>query len=70
VGRDGTVWINLRDRTDRLYWIVLDQSGDPIGSIVLGRAVTLHVADRTSIWVTEADQYDVESVVRYGIARD
>jgi hypothetical protein len=65
LGEDGTVWIGLRQTAGGRPWLMLAPDGAPEGRIVLPANATLRVAERTRVWVTERDAFDVESVVRY-----
>jgi hypothetical protein len=65
LGEDGTVWIGLRQTTAGRPWLLLGPDGAPAGRIVLPANATLRVAERTRVWVTERDELDVESIVRY-----
>ncbi len=67
VGRDSTTWIGLRQTAQGHPWIVLDDSGNPIGQVTLPPSMILSVADRHTIWGVDWDQNDMPSIVRYRI---
>ena len=67
IGLDGTIWIQLRETAEGRPTLVLDQRGDPIGSVLLPSNSTIRQATRTRIWVTEVDPFDLVSVVRYRV---
>lgn len=70
IGRDGTVWIEMvEDETGRPY-LVLDPTGEPIGSLLLPARSRIAIGDLDRIWVIERDEVDVESVVRYSVTWD
>jgi hypothetical protein len=64
-GRDGTLWIRMRDTETGRPYRVLDPGGEPIGSLTLPLDARIAVADRNNVWVIERDDLDVESLVRY-----
>ena len=66
-GRDGTVWIALADREGERPYLVLDPRGDPIGRVAVPARSRIAEAERGRIWVVERDEFDVESLVRYGV---
>ena len=69
LGLDGTIWVELR-RTDSGTPVhVLSETGDPIGSLLLPARSRIHQASMTHVWVTERDQVDLASVVRYRVIR-
>jgi hypothetical protein len=67
VGRDGTTWLELRATATGRPYLVLDPKGNPIGMATLPANVTLMAASRTTIWATQRDKDDVESVVRFRV---
>ena len=69
LGLDGTIWVELR-RTDSGTPVhVLSETGDPIGSLFLPARSRIRQASMTHLWVTERDQFDLASVVRYRVIR-
>lgn len=69
LGLDGTIWVELR-RTDSGTPVhVLSETGDPIGSLFLPARSRIQQASMTHVWVTERDQFDLASVVRYRVIR-
>ena len=67
IGRDGTVWVELRVTGAGRPYLVLDPKGNAIGMATLPANVTLMAANRTTIWATQRDADDVESVVRFRV---
>ena len=67
VGRDHTIWVEMRAESGRPY-VVLSPDGNLLGSLTLPRTSHVAVAQRNRIWVVERDADDVESIVRYGVA--
>ena len=48
---------------------MLDERGEPQGLVLIPLNATLRAATPRDIWVTERDEVDVESVVRYEVVR-
>ena len=69
LGLDGTIWVELRRTEGGTPVHVLSESGDPIGSLLLPARSRIQQASRTHLWVTERDQFDLTSVVRYRVIR-
>ena len=67
IGRDGSVWIELRATTAGKPFRVLDANGKLIGTCVVPANVTIEATDREHVWGTEKDADDLESVVRYRV---
>ncbi len=67
-GRDGTVWVGLRETADGRPWIILDATGNKIGEVLLPPTVVLWVADQSTIWGVEWDADDMPSIVRYQVS--
>lgn len=67
VGRDGTLWIRLRDTDEGRPYLALDTEGEPIGTAFLPRSAEVLAADRSHLWTVERDEVDVPSVVRYQV---
>lgn len=67
-GRDGTIWMALNPSNEiTTEWLVLGDDGEVIGTVALPRAMNLMVAERSMVWGTERDEFDVDYIVRYGI---
>ena len=69
LGRDGTIWVELRRTEGGTPVDVLSEAGDPIGSLLLPARSRIHQASMTHVWVTERDLVDLTSVVRYRVIR-
>lgn len=68
-GRDGTIWLARSPSTaTSTEWLVLDGDGEPIGTVEIPRAMRLMIAERSMIWGTERDEFDVDYIVRYGVS--
>ena len=53
MGRDGSVFLQLRGRTGDRTWLVLDPSGQPRGTITFENNTYIHDGDVSRIWTTE-----------------
>jgi hypothetical protein len=67
VGRDLSAWINIKS-PDRAVYYRISPEGNLAGAISLPKNATLAAADKDHVWVLEADEDDIQSVVRYRIA--
>ncbi len=67
VGIDNSVWIAMQATDSSQTHLVLDRSGNLVGSVKLPLKITVYEVSRTRMWGTEVDQNDVQSVVRYRI---
>lgn len=66
---DSTTWITMRPTADGAYAIVLDARGTPLASVPLPPESRIQHATGTHVWMTETDEYDLTSAVRYRIER-
>jgi hypothetical protein len=67
-GRDGTIWLARTPGTETgMEWLVLDRDGEALGTVEVPRALTLMMAERSTIWGTERDEFDVDYIVRYAV---
>jgi len=69
LGHDNTVWLQLHPDKNGTHWLILSGSGEPIGRTTFPSNFFLWAANRTTVWGTETDADDLESVVRYRIGR-
>lgn len=53
IGRDGSVWLQLRGRTGDRTWLGLDPSGRERGTITFENNTFIHDADGSRLWTTE-----------------
>ena len=53
IGRDGSVWLQLRSKTGDRTWLVLDPSGQQRGTITFENNAFIHDGDASRIWTTE-----------------
>jgi hypothetical protein len=65
IANDHRIWLALRRTAEGNPWLILDERGDPIGTTVVPKNVTLLAAQGWQAWGTERDEFDVQSVVRY-----
>ncbi len=76
-GRDNTLWLQLRPTgkpasvklEDERPWIVLDATGEPIGTLALPGDVVIGEADRLHAWGFIARQGERPVLVRYRITK-
>lgn len=68
LGRDGTVWLEEEEELPTHQWLVLSDSGDPIGRVTLPANARLRVAERGMVWATITDDDDLVGIVRYRVA--
>jgi hypothetical protein len=66
-GMDGTTWIRLPGKDDIRAAQVLDARGSLIGVVSPPKRSDIRQATLTHIWVTERDEDDLVSVVRYRV---
>ena len=67
MGMDGTFWIDLRETEEGPIALVLDEDGRPLAHVLLPPRTTIRQATRSHIWVTERNEFDLASVVRYRV---
>src|SRR5690606_14288668 len=67
IGRDGTLWVGLAGQSEAVPYFALAADGAPLGRIELPAGSRVAGGDEESIWVIERDEFDVESLVRYGV---
>ena len=69
VGLDNSLWIGLRETQQGTPYLVLDQKGNQVGVVTFPRRTRVGAARIDTAWVTEMDDDDIESVVRYVVSR-
>jgi hypothetical protein len=82
LGRDGTIWLQKGTSAQLPHWIsplessagpqiwnVLDEGGDPVGTVSLPQGVTVLAADRRHIWGTVLGELDEPYIVRFRLAQ-
>jgi hypothetical protein len=69
VSSHGIVWVELRDTGDGPAYLVLNDAGDPIGTVRFQPNVVAAALDRDAVWCLEADENGVQSIVRYRIEK-
>jgi hypothetical protein len=67
-GSDGTVWITQRRTTEGVLALVLNSRGDQIASLQLPPRSSIREASLTSLLVSETDEDDLSSLVRYRVS--
>jgi len=67
VGRDGTVWVELRARSTERRWQVLAPDGRPIGEVSFPSNVSLKVAQRDRIWALIENEDGEQGIASYAI---
>ncbi|MES2306288.1 MAG: hypothetical protein V4558_12310 [Gemmatimonadota bacterium] len=67
LGRDNTVWLEMRTSAGGHRWQVLDPRGNVLGAFQLPTDVTLKAAERGTIWGLTTDEDGVQGVVRYKV---
>ncbi len=68
VGRDHSVWINVRSAANEYRWLGLDSMGRTIGTLVVPRNLRLVEFDGLNAWGLESDSDGVQSVLRLRIS--
>ena len=66
IGRDGSVWLQLRGRTGDRTWLALDPAGRPRGTVTFENNTIIHDADASRLWTTEKVG-NTQLLVRYKI---
>ena len=64
---DGRIWLQPRVEAAGVPWLILDASGQAQARVVLPAETNMQVAGRNSVWVLEADTFQVQSVVEYAV---
>jgi hypothetical protein len=67
LGMDDTIWLILRDSAGVRRAVALDERGEELGRVTLTTRQRIRQATRGTIWVTELDDADLASVVRYRV---
>jgi hypothetical protein len=66
IGRDGSVWLQLRGRTGDRTWLGLDPSGRERGTVTFENNTFIHDADASRLWTTEKVG-NTQLLVRYKV---
>jgi hypothetical protein len=69
VGSDGSLWIRQRTTAQGTPYLVLDPRGAMVGAATAPEGVDIRVVQGNTAWATARDRDDVQSIVRYGVAR-
>jgi hypothetical protein len=69
LGSDHRIWLGLRAIDQGAPWLILESSGDPVGRLLLPTNQTVRAAGPEHLWVTERDEFGVQSVIRHRIIR-
>jgi hypothetical protein len=67
VGRDGSVWMQLRGKDNDRTWLGLDPSGQQRGVVTFENPTFLYDADASHLWTTERINPTTQALVRYRI---
>jgi len=67
IGLDNTIWIDRPTADGRRSAMVLDERGDSIGAVLIPERSRIQQANRSHVWMTERDEFDLASVVRYRV---
>ncbi|MES2306287.1 MAG: hypothetical protein V4558_12305 [Gemmatimonadota bacterium] len=67
LGRDNTVWLELRTESGGHRWLALDPRGISLGTVLLPDGVSLEVAERGTLWGLVTDDDGLRGVVRYRV---
>lgn len=67
MGSDGTLWLRTQRQAGHDPWLVLDPSGDSIGTLLVAPGSSLNQPSAGVVWMVERDQDDLPSVVRYRV---
>ncbi|HUF67497.1 MAG TPA: hypothetical protein VMM79_02510 [Longimicrobiales bacterium] len=66
---DSTTWLTMRATADGTEAIVLDAHGTLVSTVPLPPRSRVQNATATHVWMTETDEFDLVSIVRYRIER-
>jgi hypothetical protein len=69
IGSDYRIWLALPATAAGRPWLALSPTGLPVGRITLPPSSQLRAADADEVWVTERDDADLESIVKYRITK-
>jgi len=67
LGLDETVWVGMRLTDEGREYLILNSRGDPVATVQLPKSSRLRQASATQVWVTEADDDGLTSVIRYRV---
>lgn len=68
LGRDDTIWLDLRPSAEGKVSVILDGTGEPVGTAIVPANVTIWQSDRSHVWALEQDEFGLASVLRYRVA--
>jgi hypothetical protein len=63
------VWLRLQPRNNRQEYLVLNPSGGVFGRASFPLRTTAGAAEEGVVWVVESNEFDVPSIVKYGITK-
>jgi hypothetical protein len=66
---DGTTWLTMRATAAGTEALILDAHGTLVSTVPLPPRSRVQNATSTNVWMTETDEFDLVSVVRYRIER-
>jgi hypothetical protein len=67
IGEDLSIWVEKRVRDGARPYYVAESNGTPVGTLHLPERSRVAAASLERIWVLERDEFDVQSVVGYGV---
>ena len=67
LGTDGTIWLGLRTTVEGQPFLILNEKGDPIATVVLPSGQRLLTASRTELWAIAEGGTRTRSIIRYRV---
>jgi hypothetical protein len=67
LGTDGTIWLGLRSSPEGQPFLVLDDRGDAIATVLIPAGQRFAAASRTELWTTVVNDVDLVAIVRYRV---
>lgn len=67
LGFDNTVWIGLHTAPEGQPFLVLNNKGNMIGTVLIPFGTKLKQASLQKVWAVQSDKDDLASVVRYRV---
>lgn len=69
LGDDGRLFVRTPDAAGGGQWLIIGRSGDPVGRFTLPNTASHLRAKGDTLWVSEADEWDVPMIVEYHVQR-
>lgn len=67
VGRDGSVWLEMRGTEEEKPYRVWSPEGEPVGTLTIPTEHRILEAELGEAWILEEDELDVESIAHYRV---